>query len=108
MHFTSQLLVSTCCCLVAGNSVTGESSLVQGVGAGVFAGDGAGVVEIKCPFNKGDPNSATPPKLPQWYYMPQVSKQTRQLMAFWAKPNGCKLKVLCRAGSHVWAIHVDW
>lgn len=56
--------------------MTGESSLVQGVGAGVFAGDGAGVLEIKCPFNKGDPNSATPPKLPQWYYMPQVSKHT--------------------------------
>ncbi|KAL3163183.1 hypothetical protein ABBQ32_009589 [Trebouxia sp. C0010 RCD-2024] len=44
----------------------------MGSGAGVIHGEGPGVLEIKCPFNKGDPNSAAPPKLAQWYYMPQV------------------------------------
>lgn len=45
---------------------------IDGVGDCIFTGEGAGVLEIKCPFNKGNPNSATAPKLPQWYYMPQV------------------------------------
>ena len=45
----------------------------SGSGDGVIHGDGPGVLEIKCPFNRGDPNSAAPPKLAQWYYMPQVS-----------------------------------
>ena len=43
-----------------------------GSGDGVIHGEGPGVLEIKCPFNRGDPKSAAPPKLPQWYYMPQV------------------------------------
>lgn len=38
----------------------------------MLMGQGPGVLEIKCPFNKGSPGSATPPKLAQWYYMPQV------------------------------------
>lgn len=33
---------------------------------------GPGVVEIKCPYNKGAPESATPPPHAIWYYMPQV------------------------------------
>ena len=66
-HSTDKLLFVT-----AGEGFT-ESVLPLGVGAGVFAGEGAGVLEIKCPFNRGEPNMATPPKLPQWYYMPQVS-----------------------------------
>ncbi|EIE24389.1 restriction endonuclease-like protein [Coccomyxa subellipsoidea C-169] len=33
---------------------------------------GPGVLEIKCPFNRGRPTSAAPPKQPPWYYMPQV------------------------------------
>ena len=45
---------------------------VLGVGAGVIHGDGPGVLEVKCPFNRGNPSTASPPKLPQWYYMPQV------------------------------------
>lgn len=44
----------------------------SGSGDRVIQGYGPGVLEIKCPFNKGDPNSAAPPKLAQWYYMPQV------------------------------------
>ncbi|CAL8467373.1 g6910 [Coccomyxa elongata] len=41
----------------------------QGVLAG---GSGPGVLEIKCPFNRGRPTAAAPPKQPPWYYMPQV------------------------------------
>lgn len=48
----------------------------MGSGDGVIHGEGPGVLEIKCPFNKGDPNSAAPPKLAQWYYMPQVNPLT--------------------------------
>ena len=33
---------------------------------------GPGILEIKCPFNKGSPQTALPPQRPQWYYMPQV------------------------------------
>ena len=36
------------------------------------AGMGPGVLEIKCPFNRGQPESASVPSLPPWYYMPQV------------------------------------
>lgn len=35
-------------------------------------GAGAGVLEIKCPFNKGRPEEAVPPAHAIWYYMPQV------------------------------------
>ncbi len=50
-----------------------QGAAVLGMGSGVIAGEGPGVLEIKCPFNKGDPNRAAPPKMAQWYYMPQVS-----------------------------------
>ena len=40
---------------------------------GVLAGEiSPGVLEIKCPFNRGRPTAAAPPKQPPWYYMPQV------------------------------------
>ena len=35
---------------------------------GLPLGHGAGVLEIKCPFNRQE----APPRQPQWYYMPQV------------------------------------
>lgn len=41
-------------------------------GAGVVGGEGAGVLEVKCPFNKGRPELAVPPQHAIWYYMPQV------------------------------------
>ncbi len=50
-----------------------QGAAVLGMGSGMIAGQGPGVLEIKCPFNKGDPNRAAPPKMAQWYYMPQVS-----------------------------------
>eukprot|EP00887_Chlorella_sp_A99_P003016 scaffold9.g3016.t1 len=42
-------------------------------GAGRVAGEGAGILEIKCPFNKGSPHLARPPQHAIWYYMPQAS-----------------------------------
>jgi putative phage-type endonuclease len=41
-------------------------------GAGVLSGPGPGVLEVKCPFNKGVPEEAVPPSRAIWYYMPQV------------------------------------
>lgn len=35
-------------------------------------GIGPGILEIKCPFNKGYPDEAVPPKKAIWYYMPQL------------------------------------
>ena len=42
------------------------------------AGMGPGVLEIKCPFNRGQPESASVPSLPPWYYMPQVCLHRRR------------------------------
>ena len=44
----------------------------------MLAGAGAGVLEIKCPFNRGNPLAATPPREPAWYYMPQVGAPVHQ------------------------------
>jgi len=33
---------------------------------------GPGVLEIKCPYNKGHPELADPPNKAIWYYMPQI------------------------------------
>jgi hypothetical protein len=35
-------------------------------------GEGPGILEIKCPYNRGRPELAAPPQQPPWYYMPQV------------------------------------
>ena len=35
-------------------------------------GSGPGVLEIKCPYNRGKPQQGRPPAQPPWYYMPQV------------------------------------
>ena len=44
------------------------------------------MLEIKCPFNRGNPLAATPPREPAWYYMPQVGapvfKQVKSLVNF--------------------------
>ena len=36
-----------------------------------------GLVEIKCPFNRGRPDLAVPPEHAIWYYMPQVPRDAR-------------------------------
>ena len=38
-------------------------------------GGGGGVLEVKCPFNRGSPREARPPHAAQWYYMAQVKPQ---------------------------------
>jgi len=35
-------------------------------------GQGPGILEIKCPYNKGRPELAVPPQQAIWYYMPQL------------------------------------
>ena len=57
----------------------------------------AGVLEIKCPWNKGDPLNAKPYPVVPWYYIPQV----QGLMAVFDRPycdvfcytvnNGCAI-----------------
>lgn len=37
-----------------------------------MAGEGPGVVEIKCPYNRGSPGTAKPYATAPHYYMPQV------------------------------------
>lgn len=41
-------------------------------GAGPLMGPGRGILEIKCPYNRGQPELAVPPPHAIWYYMPQV------------------------------------
>ncbi|EFN59566.1 hypothetical protein CHLNCDRAFT_132898 [Chlorella variabilis] len=41
-------------------------------GGGPLAGPGRGILEIKCPHNRGQPELAVPPQHATWYYMPQV------------------------------------
>ena len=43
--------------------------------AGPLAGAGRGILEIKCPFNRGAPQLAVPPPHAIWYYMPQVASR---------------------------------
>lgn len=55
-------------------------------GAGVVSGAGPGILEVKCPFNKGQPERAVPPEKAIWYYMPQARRR------FWGgrkKPPCC-------------------
>lgn len=44
-------------------------------GAGPLAGPGRGILEIKCPYNRGQPELAVPPPHAIWYYMPQVKSR---------------------------------
>lgn len=41
-------------------------------GHGPLSGPGRGILEIKCPHNRGQPELAAPPQHATWYYMPQV------------------------------------
>jgi hypothetical protein len=43
-------------------------------GRGPLAGPGRGILEIKCPHNRGQPELAVPPQHATWYYMPQVGE----------------------------------
>ncbi|KAL6770754.1 hypothetical protein ACKKBF_B32530 [Auxenochlorella protothecoides x Auxenochlorella symbiontica] len=50
----------------------------------VEAGAGPpGLLEIKCPFNKGAPEEAWPPQHAIWYYMPQIQGQMEIMDREW-------------------------
>jgi len=60
--------------LVAGLGLLQEQGGKQGE-IGLTLGSnsiGPGILEIKCPFNKGRPDLAEPPRRAIWYYMPQI------------------------------------
>ena len=49
-----------------------SAALSDGAAAGGKASSGGGVLEIKCPFNRGSPREASPWRVPPHYYVPQV------------------------------------
>ena len=55
----------------------------------MLAGAGAGVLEIKCPFNRGSPEAATPPRAPAWYYMPQVGGAQGSMLGYCSVSRKC-------------------
>jgi uracil-DNA glycosylase len=69
-------------------------------GAGPVQGAGAGVLEIKCPYNKGRPELAVPPRQAIWYYMPQVQGLMEIFDREW-----CNLYVWTPAGGSA-AFHI--
>ena len=58
------------------NSSTGGSNLIlpnnTSSSSSSSLGQGPGILEIKCPYNKGRPDLAVPPRQAIWYYMPQL------------------------------------
>ena len=51
-------------------------------------GIGPGVLEIKCPHNKGNPLKAKPYPSAPWYYMPQARRLLRSIAFNWASMQG--------------------
>ncbi|KAI7843281.1 hypothetical protein COHA_003113 [Chlorella ohadii] len=56
----------------AAGSLPPHVTAAVAAGHGPLAGPGRGILEIKCPHNKGQPELAVPPQHATWYYMPQV------------------------------------
>lgn len=68
-----------------------------------YAGPGEGMLEIKCPFNRGMPDSMDPWAVAPYYYMPQVQGQMAILGRQW-----CNLYVWTpRRGSALFHVHYD-
>lgn len=55
----------TCLGFAAGSADTEGAALITG-------GEGPGILEVKCPFNRGRPQTAKPYPVAPYYYMPQV------------------------------------
>ncbi len=72
------LLVPTHKTACLGTAWSGSKALSVASPGALAAGMGPGVLEIKCPFNRGQPESASVPSLPPWYYMPQVCLHRRR------------------------------
>jgi putative phage-type endonuclease len=65
--------------------------------------EGAGILEIKCPFNKGRPEEAAPPEHAIWYYIPQLQGLMDVFDREW-----CDLYVWTpRGGSASFRVHRD-
>ena len=65
-------------------------------GTDVFSGCGGGILEVKCPYNRGRPQLGLPWKEMPHYYMPQVQGQMEIMDRDWVDlycwtPNGSSL-----------------
>ncbi len=69
----------------AAGSLPPHVTAAVAAGHGPLAGPGRGILEIKCPHNKGQPELAVPPQHATWYYMPQV-RQGAAYGACWLYP----------------------
>ncbi|XP_061990349.1 uncharacterized protein LOC133708831 isoform X1 [Rosa rugosa] len=66
---------------------------------------GGGILEVKCPFNKGKPEQGLPWSTMPFYYMPQVQGQMEIMDREWADlycwtPNGSTIFRVCRDRSY--------
>ncbi|PPR88498.1 hypothetical protein GOBAR_AA32182 [Gossypium barbadense] len=66
---------------------------------------GGGILEVKCPYNKGKPQSALPWSTMPFYYMPQVQGQMEVMDREWVDlycwtPNGSTIFRVCRERSY--------
>ncbi|KAG8640035.1 hypothetical protein MANES_13G014700v8 [Manihot esculenta] len=69
-----------------------------------------GILEVKCPYNKGKPESALPWSIMPFYYMPQVQGQLEIMNREWADlycwtPNGSTIIRVHRDRSYWELIH---
>ncbi|XP_068332581.1 uncharacterized protein [Pyrus communis] len=66
---------------------------------------GGGILEVKCPYNKGKPDKALPWSTMPFYYMPQVQGQMEVMDREWVDlycwtPNGSTIFRVCRDRSY--------
>ena len=70
-------------------------------GGGPLAGGGRGILEVKCPHNKGHPEGAVPPEHATWYYMPQVNADDDMVVVVVVLPQlTCPWSQACAAQRH--------
>ncbi|XP_023537251.1 uncharacterized protein LOC111798383 isoform X1 [Cucurbita pepo subsp. pepo] len=71
---------------------------------------GGGILEVKCPYNKGKPEKGLPWSTMPFYYMPQVQGQLEIMDREWADlycwtPNGSTIFRVCRERGYWELIH---
>ena len=71
---------------------------------------GGGILEVKCPYNKGKPEMGLPWSTMPFYYMPQVQGQMEIMGRDWADlycwtPNGSTIFRVCRDRSYWELMH---
>lgn len=71
---------------------------------------GGGILEVKCPYNKGKPEVALPWTTMPFYYMPQVQGQMEIMDRDWVDlycwtPNGSTILRVCRERGYWELIH---